>query len=71
MAKTSISSGVKLFQSSMKYRPKRSIVFCSWGSEEHGLIGSEEFVEGRDQPTTAPLIYSIRIIHSSISKLRQ
>merc|ERR1711953_435424 len=27
------------------YRPKRSIVFCSWGSEEHGLIGSEEFVE--------------------------
>ena len=32
----------------MKYRPKRSIVFCSWGSEEHGLIGSEEFVEGKD-----------------------
>ena len=30
----------------MKYKPKRSIVFCSWGSEEHGLIGSEEFVEG-------------------------
>jgi len=29
----------------MGYRPKRSIVFCSWGSEEHGLIGSEEFVE--------------------------
>ena len=52
MAKTSISSGVKLFQSSMKYRPKRSIVFCSWGSEEHGLIGSEEFVEGKDLRTT-------------------
>ena len=29
----------------MKYRPKRSIVFFSWGSEEHGLIGSEELVE--------------------------
>ena len=29
----------------MNYRPKRSIVFFSWGSEEHGLIGSEEFVE--------------------------
>jgi len=35
----------------MKYRPKRSIVFCSWGSEEHGLIGSEEFVEGKDLRT--------------------
>ena len=31
--------------SEMQYRPKRSIVFLSWGSEEHGLIGSEEFVE--------------------------
>ena len=41
----------------MKYRPKRSIVFCSWGSEEHGLIGSEEFVEGKDLRIT-----SIKII---------
>ena len=44
----------------MKYRPKRSIVFCSWGSEEHGLIGSEEFVEGKDlRITNISLIYDI------------
>lgn len=29
----------------MNIRPKRTILFCSWGSEEHGLMGSEEFVE--------------------------
>ncbi|XP_056014480.1 glutamate carboxypeptidase 2-like isoform X2 [Ostrea edulis] len=26
-------------------RPDRSIVFCAWGAEEHGLIGSTEWVE--------------------------
>merc|ERR1711953_817198 len=29
----------------MKYRPERTIIFASWGSEEHGLMGSHEFVE--------------------------
>ncbi|XP_070566907.1 putative N-acetylated-alpha-linked acidic dipeptidase [Ptychodera flava] len=27
------------------WRPRRSIVFCSWGAEEYGMIGSNEFVE--------------------------
>ena len=27
------------------WRPKRSIVFCSWDAEEEGLIGSTEWVE--------------------------
>ncbi|XP_070577810.1 N-acetylated-alpha-linked acidic dipeptidase 2-like isoform X2 [Ptychodera flava] len=27
------------------WRPRRSIVFCSWGGEEHGVIGSPEWVE--------------------------
>ncbi|XP_077994025.1 N-acetylated-alpha-linked acidic dipeptidase 2-like [Glandiceps talaboti] len=27
------------------WRPRRSIVFCSWGAEEYGLIGSSEWVE--------------------------
>nr|CAB3246729.1 putative N-acetylated-alpha-linked acidic dipeptidase [Phallusia mammillata] len=28
-----------------KWRPRRTIVFCSWGAEEYGLIGSTEWVE--------------------------
>ena len=28
-----------------RWRPRRSIVFCSWGAEEYGLIGSTEWVE--------------------------
>jgi len=27
------------------WKPRRTIVFCSWGAEEHGLIGSTEWVE--------------------------
>ncbi|KAK3712655.1 hypothetical protein RRG08_058558 [Elysia crispata] len=27
------------------WRPRRSIMFCSWGAEEYGLIGSAEWVE--------------------------
>ncbi|XP_070577786.1 putative N-acetylated-alpha-linked acidic dipeptidase [Ptychodera flava] len=27
------------------WRPRRSIMFCSWGAEEYGLIGSSEWVE--------------------------
>ena len=27
------------------WRPRRSIIFCSWGAEEFGLIGSQEWVE--------------------------
>ncbi|XP_077345074.1 aminopeptidase NAALADL1-like [Lithobates pipiens] len=35
--------GTKLKQG--KWRPRRSIVFGSWGAEEFGLIGSTEFTE--------------------------
>ncbi|XP_070181932.1 putative N-acetylated-alpha-linked acidic dipeptidase [Littorina saxatilis] len=28
-----------------RWRPRRSIMFCSWGAEEYGLIGSTEWAE--------------------------
>lgn len=28
-----------------KWRPRRSIIFGSWGAEEFGLIGSAEYTE--------------------------
>lgn len=31
------------------WRPKRTIVFCSWDAEEQGLIGSTEWVEQQTQ----------------------
>ncbi len=31
------------------WKPKRSIVYCSWDGEEPGLLGSTEFVEGHDK----------------------
>ena len=31
------------------WRPKRTIVYCSWDGEEPGLIGSTEFVEDHDK----------------------
>ncbi|KAH9509169.1 Aminopeptidase naaladl1 [Bulinus truncatus] len=27
------------------WRPRRTVIFCSWGAEEYGLIGSTEYVE--------------------------
>ena len=27
------------------WRPRRTIMFCSWGAEEHGIVGSYEFTE--------------------------
>jgi N-acetylated-alpha-linked acidic dipeptidase len=27
------------------WRPRRTIIFCSWDAEEHGLTGSTEWVE--------------------------
>lgn len=27
------------------YRPRRTLLFCSWGAEEYNLIGSTEWVE--------------------------
>lgn len=29
----------------LEWRPRRTMVFCSWGAEEYGLIGSYEFTE--------------------------
>lgn len=33
-------------------RPRRTLVFCAWGGEEFGLIGSSEWVEGNRQRLT-------------------
>ena len=32
-------------KNSKGWKPKRSILFLSWGAEEYGLIGSTEWVE--------------------------
>jgi len=37
--------GGKAASKSNSWRPRRSIVFFSWGAEEFGLIGSKEFAE--------------------------
>ncbi|MBI4850441.1 MAG: M20/M25/M40 family metallo-hydrolase [Acidobacteria bacterium] len=34
----------------LKEKPKRSIIFCLWGAEEKGLLGSEYFVERSPVP---------------------
>lgn len=40
------------------WRPARSILFAGWGAEEHGIIGSSEFVENaRDMLTSRCVAY--------------
>ena len=40
-----MSRGIGELLSNTDWRPRRTIVFCSWGAEEYGLIGSYEWVE--------------------------
>jgi N-acetylated-alpha-linked acidic dipeptidase len=39
------------------WRPRRTILFCSWDAEEQGLIGSTEFVEQQAQALDRAVAY--------------
>ncbi len=39
------------------WKPKRSIIFCSWDAEEEGLMGSTEWVEQHAQQLTNAVAY--------------
>ena len=39
------------------WRPKRTLVFCSWDAEEEGLIGSTEWVEQHEQTIDHAVAY--------------
>lgn len=39
------SNNALLYGHILDWRPRRSLVFCSWGAEEYGLIGSYEWAE--------------------------
>jgi N-acetylated-alpha-linked acidic dipeptidase len=39
------------------WRPRRTIVFCSWDAEEEGLIGSTEWVEQHAKPLERAVAY--------------
>ena len=41
------------------WKPKRSILFASWGSEEYGLIGSQEWVEEHHTKLTSNAVVYI------------
>ncbi|TKR72993.1 hypothetical protein L596_020366 [Steinernema carpocapsae] len=42
---TEVARSMRQTMQETGWRPKRTIMFCSWDAEEHGLIGSTEFVE--------------------------
>lgn len=39
------------------WRPKRTIVFCSWDAEEEGMIGSTEWVEDHEKTLEQAAVY--------------
>ncbi|KAH6925795.1 hypothetical protein HPB50_010070 [Hyalomma asiaticum] len=39
------------------WRPRRTLVFCSWGAEEFGLIGSQEWVEDRPSRVSRVVVF--------------
>jgi len=51
------------------WKPRRSILFCTWDAEEHGLIGSAEFVENyQSQLTQRAVTYlNVDLIYGNAS----
>ena len=47
-------------------RPARSILFCAWGAEEQGIIGSTEWVEGRVEELRARVVAYINLDMASM-----
>ncbi|XP_043235458.1 N-acetylated-alpha-linked acidic dipeptidase 2-like isoform X2 [Amphibalanus amphitrite] len=43
------------------WRPRRSLVFCSWGAEEYGLVGSTEWVQHRRQQLAARAVAYLNV----------
>jgi N-acetylated-alpha-linked acidic dipeptidase len=43
-----ISRAFSSLKTNNGWKPRRSIVFLSWGAEEYGLIGSTEWIEVKD-----------------------
>jgi N-acetylated-alpha-linked acidic dipeptidase len=41
--------------------PRRSIVFCSWGAEEYGLVGSTEFVEQNQKLLSSQVVAYLNV----------
>ncbi|KAK3585563.1 hypothetical protein CHS0354_022973 [Potamilus streckersoni] len=48
-------------------RPKRTIVFCTWGGEEVGLLGSTEWVEV-SYHQLFDYVFVVRYIHVRLMK---
>ncbi len=48
------------------WRPERSIMFAGWGAEEHGIIGSTEFVENAREILTSRCVGYINLDGASM-----
>ncbi|RXG67844.1 N-acetylated-alpha-linked acidic dipeptidase-like protein [Armadillidium vulgare] len=44
------------------WRPRRTIIFCSWGAEEFGLIGSTEWVEIQESRSVPKTVSEVKEI---------
>lgn len=47
-------------------RPARTLMFCAWGAEEHGIIGSVEWVEGNLEMLTEEAVAYINLDMASM-----
>ena len=45
------------------WRPRRTIVFCSWAAEEYGLMGSEEFVQQKVKKILYNMKYNFKCLN--------
>jgi len=46
---------------SKQWRPRRTVVFCNWAAEEHGLIGSTEWVQQMEKQLMTQAVSYVNI----------
>lgn len=54
----------------LDWRPRRTLMFCGWGAEEYGMIGSYEWAEEHAKVLSQRAVAYINVDSAMVGKFR-